>query len=930
MSNQSVLTIGIIMLLTAPLVVGAAAPPATLPGGTTSADDAAATAQEAAVRAAILAYTDGGGNLTLPVDEPDAVRELRDNLTPLKGGEGADPWVDVLGDAMWGPLDMGLMPIVFNDHPLYSPRPGVLEFAGARVCLYDVDLSPCAELYGSVKTVEAGDGLLGGNITKSGRISIAPEGVDSLKLANESVVTGKLAPGAVTTPKIADLAITADKIVAAAIRGNHILDGTVQDVDLADGAITGVKLANLAVSADKIAAGAVHANHILDGSITAADIAEGAITSSKLAANILNASHLSDGAITASKLAAGAVTEAAIAPGSISASKLANLAITADKIVASAVRGDHILDGTVTAADLSDGSITSSKLTTAVVNAPHIADGAVTYAKLAFNAVTSTSLAADAVTTPKLLDTAVTTPKLADAAVTAAKLAEDAVTTAKIRDGAIATSKLADAAVRTAKLEDAAVTAAKLASGAVTNDSLASTLRLGWARLIDLPAGFADAIDNDLLATLSCADGQIIKRLLGVWNCANEVAAGAGLKKANNTLSLAPANATTLGGVLAKDCGYARLVRSIDASGNPVCGPASARAAGPQGNTVRVHDESFLSTARPRVAIGSDGLPVLTYVGGNGGLLFARCSDVKCAQGATVSTLLGDTYATDIDMVIGGDGYPVIVVSDYGWIRAVKCLDLACASWTANQVGTGNGLSLGLTADGFPMIAAGDFYGIKVMSCTDAACADSADIKSVPAQSYVGQDLTMHLGSDGNLAFTFQASGQSSAVVAYVHCQDPDCYGVDEFAYETASAAHVASRIGSDGLPFIAFSEGDAYSYVGNVSYVKCSDLACSTFVTGTMRNDIGGSVDVVIDDAGMPIVVASDWMRSGVMRCHRVTCETAAANQVPLVVLTENGAGPISATIGVDGLPMLAYLTTGMQTTHLGSVYGVAYQKWR
>ena len=1013
MTRQSILSICIALLLAAPIVLAAA------PAANGLSADAApragaqvADAQEAAIRAAMLAYTNDGMPLDLPVDEPEHVRQLRENLTPLKGAEGVDPWVDVLGDTMWGPLDMGLMPIVFQGHPLYSPRPGVLEFAGARVCLYDVDLSPCAELYGSVKTVEAGDGLLGGNITKSGRISIAPEGVDATKLRNASVVSDKLAPGAVTTPKIADLAITGDKladaavraekilsgairtlhladgavttgkladlavtaekILAGAVRGNHILDGTVQDVDLADAAVTANKLANLSVTSDKLAESIVRTNHILDGSITAADIADGAIGASKLATGVLNASHIADGAVTAAKLGPGAVTEAAIAPGSISASKLANLAITGDKIVASAVRGDHILDGSVSAADIADGAVTSAKLSAGILNTSHIADSAVTaaklgpgavteiaiasgsitaakladavvtankiadsaitFAKLGLGSVTSTALASDAVTTPKLLDGAVTTPKLADASVAAAKLAEDAVTNAKIRDGAVSTAKLADASVRTAKLEDAAVTAAKLAAGAVTNDSLATSFRLAWSRIVDLPAGFADAVDNDKLEALACADGQIVKRLLGLWSCSAQIGAGAGLTQSGNALHLAPANVTTLGGVLAHDCGYARVLKAIDTAGKAVCGPESSRRAGAQGNTIQSH-EVYATAPEPAVAIGSDGLPIFAYpADGNIGVRFGRCVDVRCQTPATLKTLDDSSASYQVDIIVGANGFPLIATMDWGTIRIVRCLDLACDSIDATSIGSGGGdISLGLTREGYPLVATHGWNGVRFIACSNATCDGPAnELNPSMASAPIG-DLTLMMGADGNPTVAFFGSTYSSYAVAVAHCADVWCSLMDEQIYEVQTDGNVAAAVGQDGLPIVVFTQFASWSSPGNVTALHCSLLSCANYTISELRDDATGNVAVAVTDDGRPVIALDGWPAPVFMRCPRATCETAGPNGIPLVKIEEQGAGSIAMAIGADGLPLLVYAGgNGLTTAHLGSVYGIGYANWR
>ena len=43
-----------------------------------------------------------------------------------------------------------------------------------------------------------------------------------------------------------------------------------------------------------------------------------------------------------------------------------------------------------------------------------------------------------------------------------------------------------------------------------------------WNEIGDVPAGFADNIDNDLLAGISCSNGQVLKYNNG-WNCGTDI-----------------------------------------------------------------------------------------------------------------------------------------------------------------------------------------------------------------------------------------------------------------------------------------------------------------------------------------------------------------------------------------------------------------------
>lgn len=47
-------------------------------------------------------------------------------------------------------------------------------------------------------------------------------------------------------------------------------------------------------------------------------------------------------------------------------------------------------------------------------------------------------------------------------------------------------------------------------------------LKVSWVNVTDVPAGFADGIDNDLLAELDCNTDQIIKSNGILWNCVDD------------------------------------------------------------------------------------------------------------------------------------------------------------------------------------------------------------------------------------------------------------------------------------------------------------------------------------------------------------------------------------------------------------------------
>ena len=69
------------------------------------------------------------------------------------------------------------------------------------------------------------------------------------------------------------------------------------------------------------------------------------------------------------------------------------------------------------------------------------------------------------------------------------------------------------------------------------------------------------------------------------------------------------------------------------------------------------------TTQRTSIAVGPDGLPVITYSDTTGHLHLAHCSNIQCTAAATT---LVDSRATLVDasVTIGVDGLPVLASAD--------------------------------------------------------------------------------------------------------------------------------------------------------------------------------------------------------------------------------------------------------------------------
>ncbi len=296
------------------------------------------------------------------------------------------------------------------------------------------------------------------------------------------------------------------------------------------------------------------------------------------------------------------------------------------------------------------------------------------------------------------------------------------------------------------------------------------------------------------------------------------------------------------------------------------------------GNTITTVDSTDNMGAYSSIAIGSDGLPVISYYNGtNGALKVAHCSNVRC-DGVNIFTIVDFPYNPGsvgwyTSIAIGSDGLPVISYYDQtnGDLRVAHCSNVTCN--TGNLIfaldSTGNvGLytSIAIGSDGLPIISYYDQTNgrLKVARCGNETC------------------------SSGNTIFAVDAINENVG-------------------------AHSSIAIGSDGLPVISYYQATT----GDLKVLHCSNPTCSmgnTVVTLDHLGDVGQYTSIAIGSDGLPVISYYDVTNRNLKMVH---CGNALCNSGNAITPVDR-AGDVgqytSIAIGADGLPIISYYqaTTG------------------
>jgi hypothetical protein len=294
------------------------------------------------------------------------------------------------------------------------------------------------------------------------------------------------------------------------------------------------------------------------------------------------------------------------------------------------------------------------------------------------------------------------------------------------------------------------------------------------------------------------------------------------------------------------------------------------------------------------IAIGTDGFPVISYFDETGDdLEFVKCGNAACSSGNTLTTVDSTGHVgTYNSLAIGTDGLPVISYYDdtNKDLKVAKCGNVTCSSGNTltavDTTGTFGHVytSVAIGTDGLPVISYMDNTNsdLKVAKCGNAACSSGNTLTTVDSSGLAGRFSSIAIGGDGLPVISHYEANNSLLSVA--KCGNAACSSGNTLTTvdNTADVGQFNSiTIGSDGFPIISYYDaGPAF----DLKVAKCGNAACSsgnTLTTVDSTDQVGEYTSIAILPDGFPIISYRDFTNTALktVRCVDLTCASTSAD---------------------------------------------------
>ena len=312
------------------------------------------------------------------------------------------------------------------------------------------------------------------------------------------------------------------------------------------------------------------------------------------------------------------------------------------------------------------------------------------------------------------------------------------------------------------------------------------------------------------------------------------------------------------------------------------------------------------------IAIGTDGNPIVSYIGAND-FKIVHCTNIFCTASDVPEIIDESNQGKRSSIAIGDDGFPIASYYDEDGInlRVVHCKNISCSSHDNpveldSEGDVGSFTSLAIGNDGKPIISYYDLDNadLKVVQCTNPTCnfSDNSwyDGLVLDDDDNVGRYASIATGNDGNPIVSYYDFTNKDLKV--VHCTNASCFSQDSpiILDETGIVGlYTSIAIGNDGNPIISYYDLDNADLKG----VKCTDISCTTKDTPVTLDDAGNvslftAISIPFDCNAIISYYDSTNEQLKLVHCTNSSCTT---NDTPV---TLDSAGIVTWDISIAARP--------------------------
>lgn len=326
------------------------------------------------------------------------------------------------------------------------------------------------------------------------------------------------------------------------------------------------------------------------------------------------------------------------------------------------------------------------------------------------------------------------------------------------------------------------------------------------------------------------------------------------------------------------------------------------------------------------IAIGSDGLPVISYFDSRV-LKLAHCNDASCSS-ATINTIDpdGSQYSS---MVIGADGMPIISYNGDGasgfglyGLRVAHCDNLECSSSTITVIDSifVTKISIAIGGDNLPVISFStrdvqsfsSSSEVRLAYCSDSSCSSSTIVVLDQGKMDTGTSITINAQGYPDVVYFDENNDLTIA-----RCTNQSCSNLDINTFDISGDYYLSSTKGDDEMPVISFElSGDLIiadvwhgglwydvntNQIEKAGYDTMSSIALGSdgqlVISYIHNNDYYDYLNVIHCDDIISSVTSSGGLPT--------TCSSYTDKQITNYL--ENDLFP-SITIGTDGFPIMSF----------------------